>query len=111
MAMCCSLFSYLMDSTKQWLMDWLVLDWNVRGLNDKDKRLAVYNKIDESNCSVICLQETKCENFDHSFIRSFSPKGLINLLSLLLWEPLVALLFYGTVPFLMALFWKYTDQQ
>jgi exonuclease III len=63
-----------MDSTKQWLMDWLVLDWNVRGLNDKDKRLAVYNKIDESNCSVICLQETKCENFDHSFIRSFCPK-------------------------------------
>jgi hypothetical protein len=46
----------------------------VRGLNDRNKRLAVFNKIDESNCSVICLHETKCENFDHSFIRSFCPK-------------------------------------
>jgi exonuclease III len=55
-------------------MNWVVLDWNVRGLNDKDKRLAVYNKIEESNCVVICLQETKCESFDHSFIRSFCPK-------------------------------------
>src|SRR3954469_22123726 len=55
-------------------LDWKVLCWNVRGLNDKDKQLAVYNKIDESNCAVICLQETKCESFDHSFIRSFRPK-------------------------------------
>ena len=54
--------------------DWKVLCWNVRGLNDKDKRLAIYNKIEESNCFVICLQETKCEDFDHSFIRSFCPK-------------------------------------
>jgi exonuclease III len=63
-----------MDNTPNWLMDWVVLDWNVRGLNDKDKRLAVHNKIEESNCAVICLQETKCESFDHSFIRSFYPK-------------------------------------
>jgi hypothetical protein len=63
-----------MDSTPIWLMDWKVLDWNVRGLNDKDKRLAVFNKIKESNCAIICLQETKCESFDRSFIRSFYPK-------------------------------------
>jgi hypothetical protein len=63
-----------MDNTPNWLMDWVVIDWNVRGLNDKDKRLAVHNKIEESNCVVICLQETKCESFDHSFIRSFCPK-------------------------------------
>jgi hypothetical protein len=61
---------------KKWLMDWLVLDWNVIGLNDRDKRLVVYNKIDESNCFVICLQETKCAIFDHSFIRSFYPKNI-----------------------------------
>ena len=64
----------LMDSTTSWLLDWKVLDWNVRGLNDKNKRLLVYNKIDESQCAVVCLQETKCEDFDHSFIRSFCPK-------------------------------------
>ena len=63
-----------MDSTPSWMMDWNVLDWNVRGLNDKNKRLLVYNKIDETQCAVICLQETKCEDFDHSFIRSFCPE-------------------------------------
>jgi hypothetical protein len=55
-------------------VDWNVQCWNVRGLNDKDKRLLVFNKIDESNCAIICLQETKCESFDHSFIRTFCPK-------------------------------------
>jgi exonuclease III len=56
------------------LLDWKVLDWNVRGLNDMDKRLLVYNKIEESQCAIICLQETKRQDFDHSFIRSFCPK-------------------------------------
>ena len=63
-----------MDNTPSRMLDWKVLDWNVHGLNDKDKRLLVYNKIDESQCAIICLQETKCENFDHSFIRTFYPK-------------------------------------
>jgi exonuclease III len=63
-----------MNSYSNLKVDWNVLCWNVRGLNDKDKRLAVYNKIDESNCAIICLQETKCENFEHSFIRTFCPK-------------------------------------
>jgi exonuclease III len=63
-----------MDNTPSWMLNWLVLDWNVRGSNDKDKRLAVFNKIDESNCAIICLQETKCESFEHSFIRSFCQK-------------------------------------
>ena len=58
----------------QSMLNWLVFDWNVRGLNDKVKRLAVYNKIEESNAAIVCLQETKCQNFDHTFIRSFCPK-------------------------------------
>jgi exonuclease III len=63
-----------MVNTMHWLLDWKLLNWNVRGLNDKDKRLLVYNKIKESQCAVICLQETKCQDFDHSFIRNFCPK-------------------------------------
>jgi hypothetical protein len=43
-------------------------------LNYKDKRLLVYNKIDKSQCAIIYIQETKCENLDHSFIRTFHPK-------------------------------------
>ena len=57
----------------QSMLNWLVFDWNVRGLNDKVKRLAVYNKIEESNAAIVCLQETKCQNFAHTFIRSFCP--------------------------------------
>ena len=46
----------------------------MRCLNDPNKRLLVYNKIEESQCAIICLQETKCEDFDHSFIKTFCPK-------------------------------------
>jgi hypothetical protein len=31
-------------------------------------------KIEESECSIVCLQETKCQHFDHRFICKFSPK-------------------------------------
>jgi hypothetical protein len=32
------------------------------------------NKIDESGCDIICLQETKRENFDLDYIKKFCPK-------------------------------------
>ena len=44
-----------MDNTNLKFLDWLVLDLNVRGLKDKDKRIAVYNKIDESGAAIVCL--------------------------------------------------------
>ena len=53
---------------------WNILCWNIRGINSSDKWDAIRNKIEESNCSVICLQETKRENFDISFIRNFAPR-------------------------------------
>lgn len=53
---------------------WNILCWNVRGLNSDDKCLALGNKIDEAGCSIICLQETKKETFDHSFIRKCCPR-------------------------------------
>ena len=31
-------------------------------------------KIEESACAIVCLQETKRENFDTRFIRKFAPK-------------------------------------
>jgi len=30
-------------------------------------------KIEESDCAIVCLQETKCEFFDQRFIFKFSP--------------------------------------
>lgn len=36
-----------------------LLSWNVRGLNEKDKRLAVRQSILIEKSDVVCLQETK----------------------------------------------------
>jgi hypothetical protein len=43
---------------------WRVLCWNVRGLNSEDKQREVRSKIEESECDIVCLQETKCASFD-----------------------------------------------
>jgi exonuclease III len=53
---------------------WHVLCWNVRGLNAEIRQREVRSKIDESECDIICLQETKCEAFDWRLIRKFCPK-------------------------------------
>jgi exonuclease III len=57
---------------------WKVLCWNVRGLNSEARQREVRSKIDESECDIICLQETKCENFDWRLIRKFCPKRFNN---------------------------------
>jgi hypothetical protein len=54
--------------------NWNILCWNIRGINASEKWDAVRDKIEESACSVICLQETKKENFDICFIRKFAPR-------------------------------------
>ena len=53
---------------------WKVLCWNVRGLNSESRQRAVRNKIDESQCQVICLQETKMETFDLKTLKACCPK-------------------------------------
>jgi exonuclease III len=55
------------------LKKWLVLCWNIRGLNAKSKQLALMNAIKNSGCAVICLQETKKDVFDLQFIKSCCP--------------------------------------
>jgi hypothetical protein len=57
---------------------WRILCWNVRGLNSEIRQREVRSKIDESDCDVIYLQETKCENFDWRLIRKFCPKRFDN---------------------------------
>src|SRR4051812_15162084 len=56
------------------LRKWRILCRNIRGLNSESRKRAVRAKIEESDCAIICLQETKCEFFYHRFIRKFSPK-------------------------------------
>ena len=50
------------------------MNWNTRGINSENKWLALGNKIDECGCDIICLQETKRENFELGYIRKFCPK-------------------------------------
>lgn len=40
------------------------LSWNVRGLNCPNRRATVSATIAASSCQLVCLQETKVENFD-----------------------------------------------
>ena len=51
-----------------------ILCWNIRGINSNLKWLALSNKIAETSCAIICLQETKRENFEHFYLRKFCPK-------------------------------------
>ena len=55
--------------------NWKVLSWNVRGINSQSKWDALRDKITESECDVICFQETKKEAFDLQFIRKFCPSA------------------------------------
>jgi exonuclease III len=57
---------------------WRVMCLNVRGLNSEGRQCEMRSKIDESDCDVICLQETKCENFNWRLIRQFCPKRFDN---------------------------------
>jgi exonuclease III len=57
---------------------WRILCWNVRGINSKNRQRELRSKIDESDCDIICLQETKCEKFDWHLIRKFSPNRFNN---------------------------------
>ena len=55
---------------------WKILDWNVRGVNSQGRWDDLFNKINESNCNIVCLQETKREIFDNAYIRKFCPHRL-----------------------------------
>ena len=57
------------------LRKWLVLCWNIRGLNAKTKQLALMNAIKLSGCDIVCLQETKKSHFDLAFIKACCPLG------------------------------------
>ena len=60
-----------MDSTT--FRNWRVLCWNVHGLNSADRQRDLRVKIEESNCSIVCLQEMKIQSFDLRLVRTFYP--------------------------------------
>lgn len=54
---------------------WKVLCWNIRGLNSDKKWNSIRDKVFETQCNIVCLQETKIQNFDLPFIRNFYPSS------------------------------------
>jgi exonuclease III len=51
-------------------MNLRILSWNVRGLNDREKRLRIRSLLKDWNADVICLQETKMELITGQVVRS-----------------------------------------
>jgi len=54
---------------------WKVLCWNVRGLNSDTRQRSVREKVTESQCSVVCLQETKLSSCSRATMKSICPHG------------------------------------
>lgn len=63
-----------MDNNHQQNKSWNILNWNIRGLNDENKQRAVRSKIEESSCTIFCIQETKMPHIDCSLIKRIAPK-------------------------------------
>ena len=53
---------------------WIILDWNLRGINSQLRWNDIRQNIEESNCNILCFQETKRENFDLSYIKKIAPR-------------------------------------
>jgi exonuclease III len=50
---------------------------NIRGVNSKEKWNSLKNKTMETGCDIVCVQETKRELFEETYIRKFCTR-LIN---------------------------------
>lgn len=46
---------------------------NVRGVNSEKKWNAIRDRIVDSHCDIVCLQQTKKEHFDDHFLRNICP--------------------------------------
>ena len=47
-----------------------LVSWNVRGLNNPQKREVRKNLLKEWKCNVVCYQETKLSSLNSSVVRS-----------------------------------------
>ena len=76
---------------------WNILNWNIRGMNSENKWLALRQKIDESDCNILCLQETKRETLDLAYLKNFCPINSTSLLFFPLLGPQVDCSLLGMV--------------
>jgi len=54
-----------------WCLMFRLLSWNVRGINDRNKKVLLKSFLRYLKCDLVCLQETKKVVVSSSNIRSF----------------------------------------
>ena len=59
-----------------------ILVWNVRGLNNRDRRNSVRDVVISSNADIICLQETKVANMSQHLLLSVCGSAYDNFITL-----------------------------
>ena len=62
-----------------------IVSWNVRGANDRDKRLIIKSFLNSQKVELVCLQETKIQKLDLGLVCSlrggrFSQCGAVDAL-------------------------------
>jgi len=85
-----------------------ILFWNIRGINSQEKWDAIRDKINESACQDLCLQESKREHFDHFYLRNSALETWIILFSLPPLELQGAYSLFGITAFLMEALYRLT---
>ena len=55
-----------------------LLSWNVRGLNNPQKREVCKNLLKEWMYDIVCFQETKVSSIDVAFVRSLRGSPFID---------------------------------
>ena len=55
-----------------------ILSWNVRGVNDPDKRRVIKNFLRTHRVDLVCLQETKVQEMNNVMVRSLRVGRFLN---------------------------------
>ena len=55
-----------------------ILSWNVRGVNDPDKRKVIKNFLRSHRADLVCLQETKVQEMNIDMVRSLGVGRCLN---------------------------------
>ena len=67
-----------LGSVQEVLMLIRILSWNVKGINDKDKRKVVKAFLRLQRADLVCLQETKCKLMSNLVVRSLGFGRFVN---------------------------------
>ena len=55
-----------------------IISWNVRGVNDPDKRKVIKNFLRRFRADLVCLQDTKVQEMNSALVRSLGVGRRLN---------------------------------